>query len=79
MVKSYTHDLLGVSLSPWVINMAAIVYMQFLARRNLRRNRVFRDRVLRNRGVNKFFKIFAKLVSSSVFSFARSENNWPKI
>jgi hypothetical protein len=37
MAKSYTHDLLGVSLSPWV--------MQFLARRNLRRNRVFRDRV----------------------------------
>jgi hypothetical protein len=28
--------------------------------------------------VNKFFKTLAKLASSSVFSLAKSENNWPK-
>jgi hypothetical protein len=31
------------------------------------------------RGVNKFLKTFATLASSSVFSLAKSENNWPKI
>jgi hypothetical protein len=28
---------------------------------------------------NNFFKTLAKLVSSSVFSLAKAENNWPKI
>jgi hypothetical protein len=32
-----------------------------------------------DRGVDKFFKTLAKLVSSSVFILAKSENNWPKI
>jgi hypothetical protein len=31
------------------------------------------------RGVDKVFKTLAKLVSSSVFFLAKSENNWPKI
>jgi hypothetical protein len=31
------------------------------------------------RGVGKFFKTLAKLASSSIFSLAKSENNWPKI
>jgi hypothetical protein len=31
------------------------------------------------KGVDKFFKTLAKLESSSVFSLAKSENNWPKI
>jgi hypothetical protein len=29
--------------------------------------------------VDKFFKTLAKLASSSVFSLAKSENNWPKL
>jgi hypothetical protein len=29
--------------------------------------------------VNKFFKTLAKLVSSSGFPHAKSENNWPQI
>jgi hypothetical protein len=31
------------------------------------------------RGVSMFFKTLAKLASSSVFSLAKPENNWPKI
>jgi hypothetical protein len=34
---------------------------------------------MKGRGVDKFFKTLAKLASSSVFSLAKSENNWPKI
>jgi hypothetical protein len=30
------------------------------------------------RGVVKFFNTLAKLAGSSVFLFAKSENNWPK-
>jgi hypothetical protein len=31
----------------------------------------------KGRGVDKFFKTLAKLASSSEFSLAKSENNWP--
>jgi hypothetical protein len=31
------------------------------------------------RGADKYFKTLAKLASTSIFSLAKSENNWPKI
>jgi hypothetical protein len=34
---------------------------------------------IRIRGKEKFFKTLAKLESSSVFSLAKSENNWPQM
>jgi hypothetical protein len=38
-----------------------------------------RDLMTYIRGVDKFFKTLAKLATSSVFSLAKSENNWPKL
>jgi hypothetical protein len=38
-----------------------------------------RDLMTYIRGVNKFFKKLAKLARSSIFSLAKSENNWPKL